>query len=164
MHTKDFRVLESTCQSYKDRTVTAVVDAGTELNCTATLDEQTVDYGFSYWLRYIQYCVGWWDSTSSYTCNIISTYNKFASTRVSADKDGIRCSVARVYRDRFSDYYDYTLRRYDIPIKIRRKGKKQHCTRHPQLCTLYCIDVVDAHSCVVIRALSSVYLDSYIMC
>ena len=144
MHTKDFRVLASTCKSHSNREVTA--DVGIELHCTAILDEQTLGYDFNSWYNRQRYyvaatCVGWWDNTRGHTCNI--SYYDFASARVSADKDGIHCSVARIYRDIYFDYYYYRLL-YDIPIKIIRKGKNN--TAHAIHSCACCIDVVEAHT------------------
>ena len=141
MHTKDFRVLASTCKSHSNREVTA--DVGIELHCTAILDKQRFDNDSSN--RYNSYCVGWWD-TSGHTCNI--SYYDFASARVSADKDGIHCSVARIYRDIYYVYYYYYDHRllYDIPIKIIRKGENN--TAHAIHSCACCIDVVETHTTV----------------
>ena len=138
MRTKDFKVLASTCKSYSNRRGIADADAGIELHCTAILDEQTHDYGFNDpYNRDNPYCVGWRGSTSRYTCDII--YG-FASMRALADKDGIHCSVTRIY----GYIYNFTL--YDISINIIRKGKNN--TAHAICSCTYCIDVVEAHSCV----------------
>ena len=134
MHTNDFKVLASTCKSYSNRRGIADADAGIELHCTAILDEQTHDYGFNN-----PYCVGWRGSTSRYTCNI---YSGFASMRASADKDGIHCSVTLTHRY----IYNFLRLLYDISINIIRKGKNN--TAHTICSCTYCIDVVEAHSCV----------------
>ena len=140
MHTKDFRVLASTCKSHSNREVTA--DIGIELHCTAILDEQSFDNDYSIRSnRYNSYCVGWWDSTSGYTCH--TRYYDFASARVSADKDGIHCSVARIYRYLYFDYSYYYWLLYDIPIKIVRKGENN--TAHAIHSCACCIDVVETH-------------------
>ena len=153
MRTKDFKVLASTCK--RNWEVTADADIGIELHCTAILDQQTLDYNFNYWYtRRPRYCIGWWDSASGYTCN--TPYSAFASTRVSADKDGIHCTVARIYRD---IYFDRHFPLYEIPINIIRKGKNN--TAHAIHICAYCIDVVEAHSCVGLWTTISVYLDSY---
>ena len=153
MHTKDFKVLASTCK--RNREVTADADIGIELHCTAILDQQTLNYNFNYWYnRPTRYCVRWWDSTSRRTCN--TPYSAFASRRVSADKDGIHCSVAPIYRDIFFDRY-FPL--YEIPINIIRKGKNN--TAHAIHICAYCIDVVETHTLRWVWATISVYLDSY---
>ena len=141
MHTKDFRVLASTCKSHRNSRVTA--DVGIELHCTAILDEQRFDNDYSIRSnRYNPYCVGWWDNTRGYTCHI--SYYDFASARVSADKDGIHCSVARRYRYIYFDYYYYYRLLYDIPIKIIRKGENN--TAHAIHSCACCIDVVETHT------------------
>ena len=143
VRTNDFQVLASTCKDHRNSRVTANV--GIKLHCTAILDQQRFDNDYpSRSDRQPRYCAGWWDSTSRRTCN--TPYSAFESRRVSADKDGIHCSVAQLYGFPYYVYYYYYDHRllYDIPINIIRKGKNN--TAHTICSCVCCIDVVEAHT------------------